>query len=170
MTQQRWDESDEDYIKRKRRVIASYRMLGVGGGAYIEDEVVANICVTTIGTSGDKRGYIESSIGEISPNASYGGETIFEFTWDIVTGEFILSFDDGTLELTNVSHLLIKHPDVPDGNIALWDSSETAYVFTDLTLAQTIGVDEDYGCFRIESVPVEAVLYSFSEVLRGTAT
>jgi len=139
---------------------------GYIGGATVE----ANICVTTIGTSGDKNGYIESSIGEISPNASYGGETIFEFTWDIVTGEFILSFDDGTLELTNVSDVKVLHPDVPDGNIALWDSAQTAYVYTDLTLAQAIGVDEDYGCFRIESTPITAFLGSFSEVLRGTAT
>jgi len=147
---------------RIRRVLGKNKDLLLGS-------LVANICVTTIGTSGDKRGYIEGSIGAISPNASYGGEDIFEFTWDVVTGEFILSFDDGTLELTNVKHVLVTHPSIPDGNIALWDASETAYVFSDLTLAQAIGVDETKGCFNIQSVPVEPYLGSFSAVFRGTA-
>ncbi len=132
-----------------------------------------NICVTTIGVDGDLRGYrhadhIDGVLGEISPNATFEGEDIFEFTWDVVTGNWIGSFNDGDLELPNVKHILVSHPSVPDGNIALWDDTATAYIFTDLELAQTIDEDEDKGCFLIEFVPVDAVVYSFSDILRGT--
>ncbi len=147
----------------------NFGLLGKGGG-----RVSANICVTTIGVDGNLRGFrhadhTNGALGAISPNATFEGEDIFEFTWDIVTGNWILSFGDGTLKLTNVHHVLVKHNDVPDGNIALWNVTSTAYLFNDLLLAQTIGEDEDEGCFQLKFVPVTAVIYSFSEILRGTA-
>lgn len=137
---------------------------GYGSGAS------ADICITTIGTLGDKNGYIKNSIGEISPNGIYAGLEVFEFTWDdIVTGEFILSFGDaGDDEVENVMQLSIQHPSRPDRNTAFWDENKTAYVFTDLDLAQWIGTDETRGCFIIEPQFELVVRYNYAEMLVGT--
>lgn len=142
-----------------------------GNGGYVS--FISNICVTTIGVDGNLRGFrhadhTDGALGEISPNASFDGEAIFEFTWDVVTGNWILSFDDGTLELPNVTSILVKHPSIPDANMALWNATSTAYLFTDLTLAQTIDEDETKSCFNVQFRPYEGLLNSFFGVLRGT--
>jgi len=149
--------------------LRTYELYGAGSLAGI----IANICVTTIGVDGNLRGYrhadhIDGALGEISPNATFEGEDIFEFTWDVVTGDWILSFGDGTLKLPNVKFVLIVHPDAPDGNVSLWDDTATSYLFSDLELAQSVDEDETQGCFLIGFVPYVAVIYSFSDILRGT--
>ena len=128
----------------------------------------SNICVYSIGSSGDKRGYIKGSMGAITPNATYSGIEIYEYTWNVVTGEFILSFgSSGTTELTNVSGLLVVHHTVPDGNTAVWDAAQTAYVFTDLTLAQYIGTNTDESCFWVEQLPEQLFKYDFAAIQTG---
>lgn len=136
------------------------------GSSLVWDKV--NVCIFTIGSSGDKRGYIKGSIGDISPDATYSGVEIYEYTWNVVTGEFILSFGvAGNDYVTNIPELLITHHTVPDGNSAVWDDTQTAYIFTDLTLAQYIGTNTDESCFWVEPVPENLFLYDFSTIDTG---
>jgi len=129
-----------------------------------------NICITTIGNDGviTKYGYLDSSYGVITPNATLQQVDIFETTWQ-ADGTFIISFGDGTEHLTNIDEILVVHPTVPDGNIAVWDSDENYYTFTDNTLADYI-IDGSYTemCFYVELIPNTVVWYTFAEILQGT--
>lgn len=121
---------------------------------------INNICVWEIGTSGNKNGYLSGLYGEITPNATFEGEYIYEYTWDVVTGLFTMSFGDGTVQLTNIDNILITHHTVPDGNTAIWNATNTAYEYTDLTLAQYIGTDVNEACFYVAFNPLILWLYS----------
>ena len=139
---------------------------GTGGTSH------KNICVTTIGNDGviTKYGFLDSSYGVITPNATLEGIDIFEVTWQ-ADGTFIISFGDGTEQLTNVNSILINHHTVPDGNIAIWDSVNTCYTFTDNDLADYI-IDGSYTemCFYVELIPDTLIYYTFTELLTGTRT
>ena len=127
-----------------------------------------NVCVYVVGSSGDKRGYIKGSTGSITPNATWGGIEIYEMTWNVVTGEFIISFgDSGTTYIDNVDNILITHHTVPKGNMATWDESQTAYVFTDLVLAQYIDSNADRACFWIKHEPTQIYSYNFASIQTG---
>ena len=135
----------------------------LGGGG------IADICIVVMGTSGDWRGHITGSGSEITPNATYSGLPIFEYKWNIVTGEFIISFGDtGDTEVENVLQLSIKHPNRPDRNSAYWDETETAYTFVDLDLAQWVGSDLTRSCFLVEPQFIDIVDIDFNETQTGT--
>ena len=123
---------------------------GIGGGTKFQ----TNIHVFIIGTILNVNGYILNSIGAITPNATFEGEDIYQATWDIVTGEFVISFGAaGTTEIVNVSSMALYHPLKPDGNIAIWDAVNTQYSFIDLELAQYIGTDTTRSEFLVEFLP-----------------
>jgi len=132
-------------------------MLNFGFNSSIGTSLV-NMCVWEVGTDGNVRGYRatghpDGAMGSITPNATLGGEDIYEYTWDIVTGLFTMEFGDGTTQLTNVKEILITHHTVPDGNTSIWNSTNTAYEYTDLTLAQYVGVDPEEACFYADFMP-----------------
>ena len=128
-----------------------------------------NICVFIIGTQGDKRGFILGVMGDITPNATYQGLPIYEATWNVVTGEFIISFGlDGTTYVENSPEILLTHYLVPDGNIATWDAAQTAYVYTDLALAQAIDTDTSKSCFWVEQKYEHLISYDYSKIYTGT--
>ena len=125
----------------------------------------SNICIIIIGTSGDWRGHISGSGSVISPGSTFAGISVFEYKWNIVTGEFVISFGDtGDDELANTTNsILIYHPKVPDGNSAIFDISNTDYRFTDLVLAEYIGSDISRTCFFAEFQPIELVRINYSQ-------
>lgn len=128
-----------------------------------------NICITTVGTDGDWAGHIAGSGSVITPNASLGGENIYEMKYNDTTGEIILSFgDSGNTELTNIKHILVTHHAVPDAGVAIWDSSDTDYSYIDLALATYLTANPDDTCFWVEFVPKQLIKYSFSSILTGT--
>lgn len=127
-----------------------------------------NICITTIGNDGIWYGYKEGSYGVITPNAALDGIDIFSMRCK-ADGSFVLSFGDaGNDQLDNVKQIEVTHYQVPDANIALWDETETGYIFTDAVLADILingGLDEI--CFWIEFMPKVLIDYDFSEILVG---
>ncbi|WP_297525108.1 hypothetical protein [Sulfurovum sp.] len=126
-----------------------------------------NICVYAIGTDGNNRGYIENTMGAITPNATYSGIPIYQATWDVVTGDWIISFGDGTTYVDNIPNLLITHYLRPDGNTAKWDDTAKAYLFNDLELAQAIGDDDTKSCFWVEQLPELIFSYDYAEIKTG---
>jgi len=129
----------------------------------------ADICIVSIGTLGNKRGYIKGVMGEITPNASYKGLEAYEYTWDIVTGEFITSFGDtGDDEIANVEWLIVTHPNRPDKNSSYWNTTDTQYDFIDLDLAQWVGSDLTRSCFNVALKLDEVMYFNFSETYVGT--
>jgi len=141
---------------------------GIGSGVGTSE---SDICIVVMGTDGDKRGHIPGSGSEISPNATYAGLNIYEASWDIVTGEFIISFgDSGNDELANVVQIVIEHPNRPDANSTVWNSTDTEYNFTDLDLAQWIGSDLEKSCFLIDIQPIVLMKLIFNKPLVGIGT
>ncbi len=129
----------------------------------------ADICIVVMGTSGDWRGHIAGSGSIITPNASMGGLDLYEYKWNIVTGEFVISWGDtGDDEVDNLRYMLIAHPKVPDKNETTWFTTTTDYRFTDLELAQYIDDDVDRACFHVELMPVIAIIFDFSVINTGT--
>ena len=129
----------------------------------IGSEATVNICVFVIGTQSNKRGFIKDTIGEITPNATFEGEPIYEATWDIVTGLFIISFGvSGNTYLDNVPSMEVSHPLRPDGNTAPWDETNTQYSFIDLELAQYIDSDPDKACFLVDFLPTILARYDMT--------
>ncbi len=122
-----------------------------------------------MGTDGDWRGHIDGSGSVISPGAAYETLEIFEYKWNVVTGEFIISFGPaGNTEIANVVQISIWHPQRPDRNSAAWDETETAYTFTDLGLAEFVGDDVDKSCFSIEVQYETLIEYDMATYKTGT--
>ena len=131
----------------------------------------SDICIITMGTSGDWRGHIAGSGSVISPSATYAGLDIYEYKWNIVTGQFIISFGvAGDDELANIVQIIVKHPRRPDSNSAVWNSTDTQYDFVDLDLAQWIDDDIARSCFIINFQPIILIQYDFSNILVGTGS
>lgn len=127
-----------------------------------------DICIIIMGTSGDWRGHIAGSGSVITPGATFEGLEIYEAKWNIVTGEFIISFGStGNDEVPNTIQIMIKHPNRPDSNSAVWDSTNTDYRYIDLALAQYIGGDVTKSCFYVEFQPRLLIHYDFT-IYTGT--
>ena len=128
--------------------------------------LASDICIIIMGTSGDWRGHIAGTGSLLTPNAIFEGLDIYEFKWNIVTGEFIISFGEtGTDEIANTVQLNIKHPNKPEGNSGVWDEANTDYEFTSLELAQWIQADLRKSCFNVKFQPRLIIHYDFAEVL-----
>jgi len=139
-------------------------IFGLGTGTSLK----ANICIPTIGTDGTKHGFLKDSFGTITPNATLEGVDIYEATWQ-ADGTFIISFGDGATQIPNVTRILVVHHTVPDGNMAIWNSSTSQYEFIDSTLANYI-IDEGLTeiCFYVELIPDELVRLSMGNIQIGT--
>jgi len=140
----------------------NFGLLGSSGGT-------TDICIVVMGTDGDWRGHINGSGSEITPNATYAGLDIYEYKWNVVTGEFIISFGvAGETEIANIVHISVWHPNRPDKNSAVWNTTETAYTFFDLDLAQWVGSDLNRSCFLIEPQFLIVLDLDFSTIATGT--
>ena len=142
---------------------------GAAGGDYGFTSGVADVCIVIMGTSGDWRGHIAGTGSEITPGYTYEGEEIYEYKWNIVTGEFIIAFGSaGDTELENVRGILIEHPKVPDRNVAIFDETDKRYEFTDLELAQLIAGDVEQACFDVLILPYVLIYYNYATISVGT--
>ncbi len=126
---------------------------------------IENVCITTVGTDGTWSGYKKDSYGEITPNATLNGIKIYQYAWKN-TGEFILSFGDGTEHLTNINKILMAHPSIPEAAVAVWNNTTTNYEFTDIDLYN--GINGTEPCFFVEMVPDKLVKLSFTTLYTGT--
>ncbi len=152
-----------------RNLIIYYNKAYSGSRVLNYGSSLSDICILVMGTSGDWKGHITGSGSVINPNATYMGLDIYEYKWNVVTGEFIISFGDaGNDEITNIIQLSVSHTARPDRNSASFDDTETAYTFTDLDLAQWVGSDLARSCFLVEPQFEEILRYNFGTVTVGT--
>ena len=141
---------------------------GRGFEVDIREVFLSDICLVELGLDGDWIGHITGIESLITPNATYSGLDIYEYKWNTVTGEFIISFGDlGDDEIDNIVQLSIYHPSRPDRNTAYYDEAQTAYTFTDKDLATFIGSDISRACFKIEPQFIENMRIVFGDLLTG---
>lgn len=161
---QKWNETDEEYEKRKKRVKASYRMLGMGGG-YTVDIAYTN-CFSALAESGTVYGFIDSvlGVGTLSPTTTSDGTYIYQFSWDTSDGSFIMAFGVAGNEALDNTLLIIAS--FTDGNVELhWDATNLYYAGTNTVLAGELAARAGTEvCYEALAIPDLLVDISFEQL------
>ncbi len=124
-----------------------------------------NFTITSVANNGTKYGFINGTFGAVDPDKTEDNTLLHEFTWQ-VDGSFIVSFGTGNTKLTNVDELYIKIGKIVE--VAVWNATATAYVFTNLELAtQLIADDVKVLDIAMRILPSPFIDISYNTLLRG---
>ncbi len=144
---------------------------GFGSG-----EGSTNICLETVEVSGTVIGYhIGLAIGSANPTHTEDGTLFYGCTWDYpaVIGKFSLQWGDaGDEQLTNVDKILMKSKNGEELGIAIWNSTDKAYIYTNIENAQILNDAYDASelipfCFSMLVLPSPFIRITYNEMLRG---
>ena len=134
---------------------------------------LSNVCIENMGVSGSDYGYIFGSIGTSTPDAVSDGTRFYQLT-ALATGEFTLSFGDaGNSKLADVrdDQIYLYDDGGTQSDIAIWDDTTTAYIFTNqewaTELIDIINNGDKHICIGMSIVPVLVVHYDFAELKTG---
>lgn len=132
----------------------------IGGG------ISNNFTIDPIANDGTKYGFIYGgSFGAVDPDKAEDDTLLYEWTWQ-ANGDFIISFGTGDTKLTDVDELYIKIGKTVE--VAVWDATTTAYIFTNLELATQLITDDVQALDMVMSIlPSPFIDISYDTLLIG---
>ena len=130
-----------------------------------------NVCIQVDYDGSKYYGYIYGSLGSSDPDQTNDGQIFYSFIWDNA-GNFIMQFGlAGDEPVPGTASLFIYSPGFNKGRLALWDSVNAQYQFTDLQLATDLIAEFNNGktevCLYLSIEDGLVIDYNYDTILTG---